>query len=195
MQFKRWRYPWAMAKNKRDIDAQLKRDEIVTHALDLFLTHGFDDTSMAMIARSAQIAPNTVYWYFAGKDEVLLATLERLAQSLVSAYQREHFLSALQRLTWVVNKFTDYQPLLHAVHARLEHSAQLKAWHDRYHLTLESFITAHLTKEGLSAERAHLMATVGTFVIEGLLSHPHSASQRQAILAWLAGSEGSRPVT
>lgn len=178
-----------MAKNKRDIDAQVKRDEIVTHALDLFLAHGFENTSMAMISRSAEIAPNTVYWYFKGKDEVLLATLDRLLQTEVAAFQQKAFRSALQRLTWVVDKFTQYQQLVSAVHARLEQSPAIREWHDRYHLVLESFIAAHLAKEGLSAERAQLMATVGTFVIEGLLSHPHSAAQRKAILAWLASGQ------
>lgn len=183
-------YACGMARNKRDIDAQLKRDEIVTHALALFLAHGFDDTSMAMIARSAAIAPNTVYWYFEGKDEVLLATLERLAQTLVAEYQRIGAASALQRLRWVMDKLGQYEPVIRAVHARLDHSPTLKAWHDGYHLALESFVTAQLTQQGLSPERAQLMATVGTFVVEGLLSHPHSVAQREAVLAWLAGGGG-----
>ncbi|MFT3856522.1 MAG: TetR/AcrR family transcriptional regulator [Aquabacterium sp.] len=180
-----------MAKNKRNIDAQLKRDEIVTHALALFQAHGFEDTSMAMISRSAGIAANTIYWYFAGKDEVLLATLDRLVQSLVAEYQHKRFRSALQSLTWVMDQFSAYKPLIGAVHARLEQSPAIREWHERYHQALESFITAHLTQEGLSPERAQLMATVGTFVMEGLLSHPHSTAQRHAILSWLAGERGS----
>lgn len=176
-----------MARNKRDIDAQTKREEIVTHAHDLFMAHGFDDTSMAMISRAAAIAPNTIYWYFAGKDEVLLAALDRLIVTLADEYRAKNFRSALQRLTWVVNQFGQYQRLIQAVHARLDQSPAIRAWHDHYHQVLETLVTEHLMKEGKTRERAHLMATVGTFVIEGLLSHPHSQAQRKAILAWLAG--------
>jgi len=176
-----------MPRNKRDIDAQLKRDEIVSHAHALFQAHGFENTSMAAISRSAAIAPNTIYWYFEGKDEVLIAVLDTLVQTTTSEYQRKHFRSAQQRLTWVLNKFTEYQPLIAAVHARLEQSPAIRQWHDGYHVALEGLITTHLMQEGLPAERAELMATVGTFVMEGLLSHPHSAAQRKAILAWLSG--------
>lgn len=176
-----------MAKNKRDIDAQIKRDEIVACALELFLAHGFDDTSMAMVSRSAKIAPNTIYWYFAGKDELLLATLDKVVQARASAYFAQPFETTSQRLTWVVDQFNEYRQLMAAVHARLEQSPAIREWHDRYHQGLEGIITSHLVKEGKSPERAGLMATVGTFVIEGLLSHPHSSAQRQAILTWLAG--------
>jgi TetR/AcrR family transcriptional regulator of autoinduction and epiphytic fitness len=176
-----------MARNKRDIDAQIKREEIVTHAHDLFMAHGFDDTSMAMISRAAAIAPNTIYWYFAGKDEVLLAALDRLIAALAEEYRSKHFRSALQRLTWVVNQFGEHQKLMQAVHARLDQSPAIRAWHDHYHQVLEALLTEHLMKDGKSRDRAQLMATVSTFVIEGLLSHPHSQAQRKAILEWLAG--------
>jgi TetR/AcrR family transcriptional regulator of autoinduction and epiphytic fitness len=176
-----------MARNKRDIDAQTKREEIVTHAHELFMAHGFDDTSMAMISRAAAIAPNTIYWYFAGKDEVLLAALDKLIAAQAAQYHAKHFRTALLRLTWVVNKFAEYQKLISAVHARLDQSPAIRAWHDHYHQVLEALVTEHLMKDGKSRDRAQLMATVGTFVIEGLLSHPHSQVQRKAILAWLAG--------
>jgi TetR/AcrR family transcriptional regulator of autoinduction and epiphytic fitness len=177
-----------MARNKRDIDAQVKREQIVTHAHDLFMAHGFDDTSMAMISRAASITPNTIYWYFAGKDEVLLAAMDKLIAALVAEYRTKHFRSPLQRLTWVVNQFGGHQQLMQAVHARLDQSPAIRAWHDQYHLALEALLTEQLVSEGKTRDRAQLMATVGTFVIEGLLSHPHSQVQRKAILEWLAGT-------
>jgi hypothetical protein len=33
-----------------------------------------------------------------------------------------------------------------------------------------------------------MLATVGTFLVEGLLAHPHSEAQREAILQWFAVS-------
>jgi TetR/AcrR family transcriptional regulator, regulator of autoinduction and epiphytic fitness len=191
MAFKMLRYPPAMARNKRDIDAQTKREAIVTHAHELFMAHGFDDTSMAMISRAAAIAPNTIYWYFAGKDEVLLAALDRLIAGLALEYNTKHFRSPLQRLTWVFNQFDAHHKLIQAVHARLDQSPALRAWHDHYHQALEALLTEQMVKEGKARDRAQLMATVGTFVIEGLLSHPHSQAQRKAILAWLAGEAPS----
>jgi TetR/AcrR family transcriptional regulator, regulator of autoinduction and epiphytic fitness len=182
-----------MARNKRNIDAQIKRDEIIAGALELFLQHGFDDTSMATVSRRAAIAPNTVYWYFASKDELLLATLDKVLQERASAYLSERFDTPLQRLTWVMAQFDTFKQLMSAVHARLASSPLIRDWHDRYHQGLEHFITAHLMKQGQAQEQAQLMATIGTFVIEGLLSHPHSDAQRQAILNWLVRSKTAPP--
>ncbi len=180
-----------MARNKRDIDAEVKRDEMVSSALALFQAHGFDQTSMAMISRESGIAPNTIYWYFAGKDELLLGVVDKLGLTLAAEYQGKHFRSGAQRLGWIMAKLEEHQPIIRAVHARIEHSQAVREAHERHHQLLEGLITAQLEKDGLNAERAQLMATIGTFVVEGLLSHPHSAAQRKAILGWLAGGEGS----
>lgn len=175
-----------MPKNKRDIDAQLKRDHIVAQATQLWLTHGFDETSMARIARQAGIAPNTIYWYFAGKDDLLVAAMTRITPSLAEGYVNSGLPTAFERLTWLIDQLQAYKPLVQAIHARLAHSEVVRAWHDHYHQALESLLTAHLLKQGVPADRAPLMATVGTFVFEGLLSHPHTHAQQQAILAWMA---------
>ena len=66
-----------MGKNKRDVDPQVKRDEIEAAALQLFTEHGYEATSMAMVAAHAGVAPNTLYWYFKNKDDMLVAALNR----------------------------------------------------------------------------------------------------------------------
>ncbi len=182
-------YPVPMARNKRDVDPQIKRDEIAAHALELFLAHGFDATSMAMISRGAGIAANTIYWYFEGKDEVFVAALDRLTQALLAELAQQPFRSAKQQLAWVVDKLGQYQQLIGTVHARLSQSPVLSTWHDGFHALLEGVLVAQLAKTGISPKRAKLMTTIGTFVIEGLLSHPHSAAQRDEVLAWLAGAK------
>lgn len=182
-------YSRRMARNKRDIDAQVKRDEIAAHALDLFVEHGYDATSMAMISRSAAIAPNTIYWYFDGKDEVFVAALDRLTQALLAEVAEKKFRSAKQQLGWVVDQLGRYQQLIGTVHSRLGQSQVLSDWHDGFHQLLETVLVQQLGKTGMPEKRAKLITTIGTFVIEGLLAHPHSAGQRDAVLAWLAGGE------
>ncbi len=43
-----------------------------------------------------------------------------------------------------------------------------------------------LKDSGVSDQRAGTLATVATFLIEGLLAHPHSQKQRSDILEWFA---------
>lgn len=180
-------YPCGMAKNKRDIDAQVKRDEIAAHALDLFLQNGFDATSMALISRSAGIAPNTIYWYFTGKDEVFVAALERLTAQLMEEFVKQDMRSISKQLGWVVQQLGHYRQLINTVHARLDQSQAVNDWHEGFHRMLEAILVAQLAKSGVPEKRARMITTVGTFVIEGLLSHPHTPKQQDAVLAWLSG--------
>ncbi|MES2917128.1 MAG: helix-turn-helix domain-containing protein, partial [Pseudomonadota bacterium] len=65
-----------MARTKREQERDAKRDEIVAAARRLFVDEGFDATAMSRLATAAGVAPNTIYWYFKDKDEVLVAVLD-----------------------------------------------------------------------------------------------------------------------
>lgn len=53
------------------------REEILRAALELFAEHGFDKTSVQMIAKKAGISQGLTYNYFAGKDDLLRTIFER----------------------------------------------------------------------------------------------------------------------
>jgi len=65
-----------MARTKREQDREAKREEIVAAARALFVGEGYEATSMSRLAAAAGVAPNTIYWYFPDKDEVLVAVLD-----------------------------------------------------------------------------------------------------------------------
>jgi TetR/AcrR family transcriptional regulator, regulator of autoinduction and epiphytic fitness len=182
-----------MAKNKRDIDAQVKREDIAAHALDLFLAKGYEATSMAMISANAGIAPNTIYWYFVGKDEVFVAALDRLTHMLLADYSGQDFESNAQRLKWLMQQLGRYRQLIGTVHARLAQSETVNQWHDGFHRMLEAVIIDQLRKSGTPEKLIRMMTTVGVFVVEGLLVHPHSSHQQEAILAWLLSGSTEKP--
>jgi AcrR family transcriptional regulator len=48
------------------------REQIVDSAIDLFIEHGFDDTTMEQIAERAEVGTSTLYRYFPSKDLLLL---------------------------------------------------------------------------------------------------------------------------
>lgn len=60
-----------MAKTPRG-DILDKRHAILHAARELFATQGYDDTTIAQIARSASVAVGTVYLYFANKRAIRL---------------------------------------------------------------------------------------------------------------------------
>jgi AcrR family transcriptional regulator len=63
----------------RTRQADARRDELLTVALRLFAERGFDRTTVADIARATDTAHGLVYHYFASKEELLLAVLDRFS--------------------------------------------------------------------------------------------------------------------
>ncbi len=187
MTFKMWFSMSTMAKNKRDVDSEVKREQIEDAACMLFLVEGYESTSMASIAKTAGVAPNTLYWYFASKDDLLVAILDRLvnrAMAQLATMQRQSF---GDQVLWLLMEFQQASKLISTVHARLDKSDKIREWHDRFHAMLDRMLVQQMVGKGMSPAKASVMATVGTYVVEGLLSHPHGSQQVEKVVNWLTG--------
>lgn len=62
-----------MVKDQKRTDA--KKAEIATAALELFLEHGYDGTSIRMIQRKVEKEAGLFYYYFKSKDDVFEAAI------------------------------------------------------------------------------------------------------------------------
>jgi len=58
-----------------------RRAEILTAAGQLFAEKGYHRTTTQDIARAAEVSEGTIYNYFASKEELLFAIMERISQS------------------------------------------------------------------------------------------------------------------
>ena len=56
------------------------RRRVLEAAVHCFETHGFDETTTAMIAREADVAVGTVYGYFNDKRDILLELLDTVVR-------------------------------------------------------------------------------------------------------------------
>jgi AcrR family transcriptional regulator len=176
-----------MARNKRDVDAEVKREQIEEAACALFLSEGYEATSMAAVGKAAGVAPNTLYWYFASKDDLLVATLNRLVNRALLQLAGMQDLSLGDQLRWLLGEFQQASKLISTVHSRLDRSETVREWHDRFHEMLDAMLVQQMVSKGMSRTKASVMATVGTYVVEGLLSHPHTSQQFDRVVQWLAG--------
>jgi AcrR family transcriptional regulator len=64
-------------------DPDERRNEIIDVAEELFLTNGFEETTVSGIVRRIGVAQGLFYYYFKSKDEVLDAIAERYADLLL----------------------------------------------------------------------------------------------------------------
>lgn len=64
-----------------------KRRAILHAARELFATQGYDDTTIAEVARAAGVAVGTVYLYFANKHDILVGVCLELNETIAAVVQ------------------------------------------------------------------------------------------------------------
>lgn len=177
-----------MARTKRDQDREAKRAEIVASARTLFTDEGYEATSMSRLATAAGVAPNTIYWYFQDKDEVLVAVLDAEFSASMEAYLQLTTAAPADRLLWVAGQLERVSRLVGTVHSRLEKSPAIEAWHDHFHALSEAMLRMELQQAGVTPEMIEAKVKISVFAIEGLLAHPLPETDKRAICAALLAS-------
>ncbi|MDC4600888.1 TetR/AcrR family transcriptional regulator [Acinetobacter baumannii] len=170
-----------MARNKRVQDREEKHEEIIHAARDLFLNEGYDATSMNRIAHEAQVAPNTIYWYFKNKDELLVSILNAELTKHLNAYILQSTQDPIERLIWVVEQLQLANRLVSTVHARLKFSTELLEWHEKFHLLVEGLLRLELQTLEIAHDLIETRVKIAVFTIEGLLSHQLSEPEKREI--------------
>lgn len=63
--------------------AEIRREEILDAAQELFESKGYEQTSTTDIMKKVGIAKGTLYYHFASKEEILDAMVERMGDGLI----------------------------------------------------------------------------------------------------------------
>ena len=128
------------------------------------------------------MAPNTIYWYFGDKDDVLIAVLTAVMADVWPLYQDVAGEPIAARLLWVVGQLTEMSRLVTTVHARVEHSPAVAEWHNNFHLITASMVRFELENAGVSTATVEAEVMIGIFTIEGLLMHEQNETEQRTIL-------------
>ncbi len=176
-----------MPRNKVHQDSAEKRTEIVDAARKLFLDAGYESTSMSAIAAAAEVAANTIYWYFKDKDELLVAVLDAELERGMGAFLRSSVTDKTSRLLMVVKQLQQASRLVATVHARMLTSPTISAWHDRFHTLAEKLIEGEMQQAGLSPKKSKSLVKIWVFTVEGMLAHPMSDAERREVCSVLVG--------
>jgi AcrR family transcriptional regulator len=166
-------------------DREEKRAELVAAARRLFIQDGYDATSMASLARAAGVAPNTIYWYFGDKDDLLIAVLDAVMTDALAEYADVAERPIAEQMLWTVRRLQQLQRLVTTVHARIGRSEALNAWHDAFHATTEGLLRASIA-HAVPAQEQDAEVRIAVFAIEGLLTHDLGDAEQRAICEQLA---------
>lgn len=171
-----------MPRNRRDVHREAKVQEILAVAAEILRAEGYAALSHSEVARRLGLARNAVYWYFPTKDDLFAAaTAQIFAAQLPPAPPASGF---ADRIQWAVDRLAELQPLNHTLHERARHSeaaAELEAAiQEQLCVRLRDLLAPHVDPDRLD----HVTMSIVVF-IEGLLTHPRTASQRRELLGFI----------
>lgn len=116
-----------------------RRRELMDAARELFLQKGYEETSMADIAHSAQVASGTFYLYFKSKQDVLRAIVRDIGEEIAGAVQdvvTRTDLPALEKLRTamvrVIERMSQQKRLVQAIYLHANVSIPLQLL-EEYH--------------------------------------------------------------
>ncbi|MEA2201422.1 MAG: TetR/AcrR family transcriptional regulator, repressor of the mexAB-oprM multidrug resistance operon [Solirubrobacteraceae bacterium] len=93
-----------MPKTRVEVPKQEKVDELVAAAEHRLRTGGYEELSVAAIARELGIAQNAIYWYFPSKDHLFVAALERMLRD-IAARKPSRSNDRVERVLWFTDQF------------------------------------------------------------------------------------------
>ncbi len=107
------------------LDVSERRKQLLELGTELFARHGYEELTMAQIAREAGISKALLYHYFPSKQAYFVATLEQAAAELAEATEPDPGRSPVEQLAgsldaflaWVEKHMGAYDKLIRSVGA------------------------------------------------------------------------------
>jgi AcrR family transcriptional regulator len=120
------------------LDVGERRRQLLELGTELFARHGYEELSMAQIAREAGISKALLYHYFPSKQAYFVATLEQAAAELAAATEPDPARSPVEQLAgsldaflaWVERHMGAYDKLIRSVGAVPEVRAMVERVRD-----------------------------------------------------------------
>jgi TetR/AcrR family transcriptional repressor of mexAB-oprM operon len=118
-------------RNRQQIPREERVTAFVEVALELFEQRDFEDVTLAEIARRTGVQNAAVYWYFASKDHLLAAVVDRVRELSIERFAaRSQDVPAAERLVLHLQELKPTRPVHASAHARARLSPAVAAAHD-----------------------------------------------------------------
>jgi AcrR family transcriptional regulator len=95
------------ARNRRQLQGDRSREDILDVASQLMASRGYDGTSISALAKGSGLPASSIYWHFGSKEGVLKAVMERgaarfAAETSLDDVPRDG--SPRDKVTWVLQR-------------------------------------------------------------------------------------------
>lgn len=169
--------------------------QILNAALKVFNRKGIATARMEDIAREAKLSIGGVYWYYKGKDEVVLAIMDKVIDEDVAVLTsllneqgtvRERLLGYVRA---TAKEGTEYMPLIYELYGEAlrntKVSKHIQKYFKHYHDALTQIVQQGIKSGEIRKVDAGALATTLAAVYEGTLEltllDPQSVNAEQAL--------------
>ncbi len=169
-----------MSPRSKSLNEQLRAEsqtKIVEHALELFGQHGYDRTSITMIAKAAGISQGLVYHYFESKEELLRAIFERSMADVQASFAEadaagtpQERIERLVRASFdILSRNLQFWRLSYGVRMQASVLAALGESIPRWTMTIRRKLEGYLREAG--APEPELEANILFALLDGVSQH------------------------
>ena len=150
-------------------DPEVRRNELMDAAEQLFIEKGYEHTSASDIIRKVGVAQGTFYYYFKSKDEILTAVIDRYVEryiELVKSIADNERMDALKKIQHIIDALFSMSDQKRKFSRYLNEEEKV-ARHERFRGYFEaalSPVVAQIVKQGVKE---------GYFEVE----HPEETSE------------------
>ena len=169
-----------MPRTRSAIGRDVKTDEILAVAERRLREGGYESLSVAAMARELGVAQNAIYWYFPSKDELFVATLQRMLQE-IAAGKPSHETDVRERILWFTDQFQALSRLRGAMSERARSSrvvAEFVADLDE----LLSRMLSNAMRERVSEEELPVAVETFRATVEGAFARGLEDADRRRLL-------------
>jgi AcrR family transcriptional regulator len=143
---------------------------------------GYPGLSIAAIGRELGVAQNTIYWYYASKDELFVAALRRMLRQ-IHARKPSSKAGSIERILWFTDQFEELSELRAAMTQQARTSTIVAEFVDELDALLSRMLSSVLAEDVPADE---LPVAVETFraTVEGTFVKGLNRRERRKLLTF-----------
>jgi AcrR family transcriptional regulator len=172
-----------LPKTRSDADRDTKVEEILLAAERQLTSGGYSALSLAAIARELGIAQNTIYWYFSSRDELLVASLQRMLERTLKGKPKKEDVGPVESVVWVTNRLEVFYRLKAAISEKALRSQVVADFVEQVNDTLRTMLGKVLRKY---IDESDVELAVDTFAatVEGAFARSLNAAERKRLFSF-----------
>jgi AcrR family transcriptional regulator len=171
-----------MPKTRPAESRDKKMSEILAAAERRLRSGGYEALSVAALARELGLAQNAIYWYFPSKDELFVATLNRMLEK-IAARKPSRQVGELERILWFTDQFQALSGLRGAMNDRARSSPIVADFVGRLDALLSRMLSNTL-HDYVPADELPMAVDAFRATVDGAFTKGLSKPARRKLLAF-----------